>query len=111
MWKWISGLLIIVLLISNGGWIYATLEWASLEKYRQQESRQRISTIKNLTAVLSVHVVGKDKEELEAALQRSLPGITPFEKEGAVHTTFISFPINDEGIVESVRAITLYGDN
>jgi hypothetical protein len=56
-----------------------------------------------LKAVTTEFVRGSSKEQLLETLGRALPEDEPFEKEGAIHVTFLSFPISDDDSIAGVR--------
>lgn len=103
MWKWTSAALLILLLGTNGWWLYQAIDSLVTEKYRQQVEYEADSTITALKAVTTELVRGSSKQHLIEVLGRSLPDAEPFEKEGAINITFLSFPIADDGSIAGVR--------
>ncbi len=103
MWKWTSAILLVLLIGTNGWWLYQATDLAITEKCRQQEEYEADRTIAALTAVTSDLVRGSSKQQLLDILDRALPEKEPFEKEGAINVTFLSFPIADDDSVAGVR--------
>jgi len=103
MWKWTSAILLVLLIVSNGWWLYQAVDLAVTEKYRQQEEYEANRTISALKAVTSEFVRGSSKERLLETLGRALPEDEPFEKEGAIHVTFLSFPISEDDSIAGVQ--------
>ena len=103
MWRWVSTILIVLLVASNGWWLYQAADLAVTEKYRQQEEYEDARTITTLKAVTTELVRGMPKADLEALLARTLPDTASFEKEGAVNVDFLSFPVAETGNVIGVR--------
>ena len=103
MWKWTSAILLALLIGSNGWWLYQAIDLAVTEKYRQQEEYEADRTILALKAITSELIRGSTKEQLLETLGRALPEDEPFEKESAVHVSFLSFPITDDESVAGVR--------
>lgn len=103
MWKWTSAILLVLLIGSNGWWLYQAIDLAVTEKYRQQEEYEADRTILALKAITSELIRGSTKEQLLETLGRALPEDEPFEKEGAVHVSFLSFSITDDESVAGVR--------
>ena len=103
MWKWTSAILLILLIGSNGWWLYQAIDLAVTEKYRQQEEYEADRTISALKAVTTEYVRGSSKEQLLEVLGRAFPDDEPWEKEGAIHVTFLSFPIADDDSISGVR--------
>lgn len=103
MWKWTSAVLLILLIGSNGWWLYQAIDLAVTEKYRQQEDYEALRTIVALKAVTSELVRGSSKQQLIDTLGRALPEEEPFEKEGAINLLFLSFPIADDNTIAGVQ--------
>ncbi len=103
MWKWTTALLLILLIGSNGWWLYQAIDLAVTEKYRQQEEYEADRTISALKAVTTELVRGSSKQHLLETLGRALPDEEPFEKEGAINVTFLSFQIASDDSIAGVR--------
>ncbi len=103
MWKWTSAILLVLLIGSNAWWLYQAIDLAVTEKYRKQVEYEADRTISALKSVTSELVRGMSKDELSRVLQRAMPDSEPFEKEGAVNVTFLSFQITDDDLISGVR--------
>ncbi len=100
MIKWIAISLGVLLLLTNGFWVYSAIDLAATEKYRQQEEYENRNRIKALTKLNGHFVKGMSKEKLTAILKEQFPDSEPFEKEGALNTLWLSFKLNKEGKVK-----------
>jgi hypothetical protein len=103
MWKWLAFVLLLVLVLSNGVWLYLALDWASGEKYRQMESYERQNQVNALRDLSNHFVTGSTKTELSETLALVFPDHEPFEKDGAIHAMWLSFPTTPEGLVQAVN--------
>ncbi len=103
MWKWISVLLLLVLVLSNGFWLYLALDWASGEKYRQNTAYVRDHQIDALKDLAGHFVNGSSKKALDETLAIVFPDDEPFEKEGAINCLWLSFPVSPDGLVEGIE--------
>ena len=103
MWKWTSAILLILLIGSNGWWLYQAIDLAVTDKYRQQQEYEADRTISALKTVTTEFVRGSSKEQLLDTLNRTFPDDEPFEKDGAIHVAFLSFPIADDGLISGVQ--------
>ncbi|GAB4391195.1 MAG: hypothetical protein Tsb0032_02040 [Kiloniellaceae bacterium] len=92
-----------LLIASNGWWLFQAVDLAATEKYRQQEEYEAARTIAALKAVTSELVRGSSKQQLIDILARALPIEDAFEKEGAIHVPFLSFPIVDGDSISGVQ--------
>ena len=103
MWKWTTAILLVLLIASNGWWLYQAVDLAVTEKYRQQEEYESSRTISALKAVTTELIRGSSKQQLLETLERALPEDEPFEREGAIHVTFLSFPVADDDSITGGR--------
>jgi hypothetical protein len=103
MWKWTSAILLVLLIGTNGWWLYQAIDLVVTEKYRQQEEYEADRTISALKAVTTELIRGSSKQQLLDTLGRALPEEEPFEKEGAINVTFLSFPIAGDDSIAGVR--------
>ena len=103
MWKWVSIVLLLVLLLTNGFWLYLALDWGSGEKYRQQTAYERENQVEALKSLAEHFISGSSKVDLADTLAEVFPDEDPFEKEGAANCLWLSFPISPEGLVEGIE--------
>ena len=80
MWKWTSAILLVLLIGSNGWWLYHAVDLAVSEKYRQQKEYEAGRTISALKAITTEVARGSSKERLLETLGRALPEDEPYEK-------------------------------
>ncbi|BBB26163.1 hypothetical protein [Amphritea japonica] len=97
MAKWIAFIFGVLLLVTNGLWIYSAVDLAVTEKYRQQgeyEARNRIEALESLCNKL---VSGLPKPEAIEILNELSPDFAAYEKEGRLNTLWLSFKLNEQG--------------
>lgn len=99
MAKWIAIVLGILLLLTNGFWVYSAVDLAVTEMYRQQveyESENRIEALETLCSWL---VGGMPKSEAVKLLNEISPDFEAYEKENRLNTIWLSFKVNEQGNV------------
>ncbi|NRF72468.1 hypothetical protein HLB44_36515 [Aquincola sp. S2] len=89
----------ILLVGTNAWWFYQAIDQAVTNKYRDQERYETANRVVALSAIASEAVKSRPKSEVEALLRRVLPDEQPFEKDGALHTTWVSMPQSPDGLV------------
>ena len=104
MWKWTSCGLLVALLISNGWWIYRSVDQSITRKYEVAEKYVQEQRVKSLLALTNNLIREYSKEKLLLLLTTSIPDSEPFEKEGHIHIHFLSFRLGEDGMVTGVRA-------
>lgn len=87
---------VVLLVLTNGFWLYAAIDLMVTEKYRQQVEYERIHSIDALNKLLTDYVHGIPKDELRARLERVFPDDMIFEKDGSLIGPWISFEITNE---------------
>ncbi len=100
MAKWLAMTFGILLIVTNGFWLYSAIDLAVTEKYRQQVEYENENKIIALTKLTNNFVKGMEKNELKELLGRLFPDFEPFEKEGAINTIWLSFKISPDGKIE-----------
>jgi hypothetical protein len=103
MLKWIAIVLAILLIGSNGFWLYAAVDLMVTEKYRQQEEYERRHQIEALVRLTDRLVQGMDKDRLRIILEDQFPDYKPFEKEGYLNSLWISFEIGSNNEIVGVE--------
>ncbi len=99
MTKWVAIVLGILLLLTNGFWLYSAIDLAVTEKYRQQEEYESKNRIKTLEKLCNKLVSGMPKPEAIKLLNDLSPDFESYEKEGHLNTLWLSFEINEQGNV------------
>lgn len=102
MAKSIAILLGVLLLATNGAWLYAAIDLAVTEKYRQLEEHNRKEQINALIGLANHYVAGRPKKEVKKLVVELYPESEPFEKEGYLNILWLSFKINNVGNIEYV---------
>ncbi|MET0064977.1 MAG: hypothetical protein ABW076_01390 [Candidatus Thiodiazotropha sp.] len=86
----------VLLVVSNGAWIYAAIDLAVTEKYRQQLGYEQENSLLAYQK-LSRHLVdGMPKADVMAVLTDAFPEITPFEKDGCLVAGWIELPFDQD---------------
>ena len=104
MMKLTIATLVVLLAASNTFWMYrqfdhnVTHAYQSLERY--ESANRQIAT----TLIASDAVRDKLKEEVQALLKRLFPNEIVFEKESALHTAWLTFPLTPQGRVSGIAA-------
>jgi len=103
MWKWISGILLTLLIVANGWWFYVVLDQASILKYSELENyelRNRVSTLK---IIANSAVEGLPRNQAKSLLKEIEPDHEPFEKEGHLNGVWLSLEIDESGRVVKIK--------
>ena len=85
MAKWIAITLGVLLLVTNGAWLFGAIDLAVTEKYRQLEEHNNQKKIIALTKLGNHFVAGQPKEEIQELIVRLYPDTESFEKEGHLY--------------------------
>ena len=101
MSKWIITILTVLLIGTNGFWLYSFVDRMVTEKYRQQEEYESENRIKALTKLNNHFVNGMRKEELAKILRQLFPETEPFENNGNLNSLWLSYKVNDNGKIEA----------
>ena len=100
MREWITLVIAILLVVTNGAWVYMALDQAVTEKYRQQIEYEKTHQVESLKALASQLVIGKQKSEVEGILKSLFPEEV-YEKEGFLNTYWMLFRVGpDNSIVD-----------
>jgi hypothetical protein len=97
--KWIAVALGLLLLITNGFWLYAAIDLAVTEKYRQQGEYEAENRIKAIEGLCNKLVSGMPKPEAVTLLNSLSPDFEVYEKEGHLNTIWLSLKIDEHGNV------------
>lgn len=104
--KLLAPILGALLVGSNGWWLYHAIDQGVTDMYREQTMYEAANRVTALSVIATETVRGKTKTEASALLQRLFPGKAPFEKDGALHTTWITLTLSKEGIVSGIALDT-----
>lgn len=100
--KVLTALLVVILVTSDGYWLYHEFDRGITQTYQAQERYEVASRLVATTVIASEAVRDRPKEEAEALLKRLFPGEQIFEKEGALRTTWLSLPLTPQGRVSGI---------
>ena len=99
MSKWVIGLLVSLLLATNGFWFYLALDHLSNQKYRQQEKYEAVNRAKALEDLCNKLAGGMQKNDAIRLLNDLSPDFEAYEKEGRLSTIWLSFRLDDQSNV------------
>lgn len=99
MAKWVAIILGVLLIATNGSWLYSAIDLAATEKYRQLEEYEADHRLEALEKLCSKLVSGMKKEDALKLLNEISPDFAAYEKEGHLNTTWLSFKVDKQGNV------------
>ena len=100
--KILNAVLVVALLASNGFWLYREFDRGVTQTYRNQERYEDANRLLALSVLATEAVREKAKDDAVALLKRLFPREQTFEKDGALHTTWLSLSITPQGRVSGV---------
>ena len=94
----------VLLIATNGFWLYSAIDLAANEKYRQQEEYEAKNRIEVLEKLCSKLVGGMKKSEAIKLLNDISPDFEAYKKEGKLNTIWLSFKVDGQGNVVKSEA-------
>lgn len=94
----------LLLVASNGWWVYRAIDQAITKAYADQQSDAANRRVAALSKLASSTLRGTPKSEAMAMLRTLSTDSEPYEKDGALHTGWLTLPIDADGRVSEVRA-------
>ncbi|MBC3873585.1 hypothetical protein [Undibacterium flavidum] len=104
MTKIIIAILVVLLVATNTFWLYRQFNDHATDAFQSQQGYESANRQVAATVIASDAIRGKTKEEALTLLKRLFPDEMAFEKEGALHTRWLTFPLTPEGRVSGVAA-------
>ncbi len=101
---WIAVILGALLVLTNGFWFYSATDLAVTEKYRQQEGYEAEKRIEALESLCDRLVAGMPKAEAVNLLNELSPKFEAYEKDGQIHTIWLSLQVNEQGHIVNEKA-------
>jgi hypothetical protein len=101
--KLLTATLGLLLVGSNAWWMYQSIDRGVTDTYREQERYETANRVVALSTLAGEAVTGKPKAEVVALLKRLFPEHEPFEKDGSLHTLWVSLPLSATGLVTGVE--------
>lgn len=92
----------VLLIGTNGLWLYSAIDLAVTEKFRQQEEYEAIHRMEELERLCSILVGGMNKEDAINLLNRISPDFEAYEKEGRLNSIWLSIRVDEKG--NAIRA-------
>ena len=99
MAKWLAITLGLLLIVTNGAWVYAAIDLAVTEKYRQQIEYENENKLSAYEGLARHFVVGMSKTEVIEILRAQFPEEKLFEKEGCLVVGWVKLPVSEDGQV------------
>ena len=103
MWKTATLVLGALLVVTNAWWLYVFVDRAVTQSYRDQVLYEQNNRVLALSALADELVKGMGRDEAMALLQKTQPGETPYEKDGALNTTWVSLLLEDGNVARILR--------
>jgi hypothetical protein len=93
----------LLLILSNLYWLHSMLDQASINKYTDLTLHQKSETVKQLLKIAPLLSKGESKEQVIKILKECDPDSEPFEKEGQIHQSYLSFEFDKENKLKNIK--------
>jgi hypothetical protein len=103
MWKTATAVLGALLVVTNAWWLYVAIDHAVTKSYRDQVLFEQSNRVLALSALADEFVRGLGRDEAMALLQKTQPGQTPYEKDGALNTFWVSLLLEEGKVARVLR--------
>jgi hypothetical protein len=94
--------LLILWCCTNGLWAYQHVDRAITDSYRDQTAYEARHHIEALSRLGTLALRGTPQADALSLLQQASPELTPYEKDGALRTTWLALHIGSDGRVVEV---------
>lgn len=108
--KWIVALLLVILVMTNGFWLYSVVDQGVTNSYREQQLHELDETRKQLMAVLPELASKLHKEEVVAAVSKHTE-LNVYEKDGCTWAGWLALKFDEKGKLQSVSPIWSYSND
>lgn len=102
MKHWII-LLVVLLVVSNGFWIFRFIDIAITETYTKATHELTDQMYNQLLVISNLNLVGVDVNEAKVKIGKDIHGLDLFEKEGCLFAGQICLQIGDNRTIEVIR--------
>lgn len=92
-----------LLIASNAWWFYQAVDHGVTLAYRDQALYEASKTTDALSKLSGHLVKGKSKAEATALLQAVFPEEQPYQKEGALHITWLALSLDSSGAIQGIQ--------
>ena len=106
MWKTATAVLGALLVVTNAWWLYVVIDRAVTQSHQDQVFYEQSNRVLALAALVDEFVKGMGRDEAMALLQKSQPEETPYEKDGALNTTWVSLRLEDGKVTRVLRGVS-----
>ena len=96
-------ILVLALVISNGYWIYKTIDNAVALHYAIDSANFTAKALEQAIYVANLNVLGTSADEALVKLTPDVYGLEPFEKEGCINAGQICLELDENRVVTGVR--------
>jgi hypothetical protein len=96
--------LAVLLVGSNAWWLYHSMDLGVTIAYRDQVLYEAANTNVALSKLSSHLLAGRTKQEATVLLRTVFPSEQPYEKEGAIHVTWLTLELNSDGAVSRIQS-------
>jgi hypothetical protein len=102
---WLYAFIISFLLfiLSNLYWLHSMLNQASINKYTDLTIHQKSKTVKQLLKIAPLISKGDSKEQVIKILKECDADSEPFEKEGQIHQSYLSFEFDKDNRLINIK--------
>ena len=101
--KLLIALLVALFVVSNGYWLYREFDRGVTQTYQGQVQYENANRRVAATTLANEAVRGKPKMEIEGLLKQLFPAEQIFEKEGALHTAWLSLALTSDGKIQRIE--------
>jgi hypothetical protein len=106
--KWIITVLVLLLIVTNGFWLYGAIDQGVTLSYRDQQVYELEETRKQLMAVMPKLASNLTKEDI-VSMASEHTDQEVFEKEGCTWVGWIGLKFSEKGSLQSVSPSWSYG--
>lgn len=113
MTKWFITALVLLLIISNAFWLLLMIDTSITKTYQQQSQFELNQTLKSYRQLCHQLIAGQQKSQVLNLLTNIDKDAKPFEKEGFVHSDWLSIKIVDNKAAhcsDSIERLELSND-
>jgi hypothetical protein len=108
--KWITAILAILLIASNGYWLYQKIDAGVTLSYRNQELHDNLETEKQILSALPELAKGKSRTEIIEILKANTDR-EPYEKNGCVWVGWVGLKFSDKDELLSISRVWNSGES
>jgi hypothetical protein len=100
--KIIIAILSILLIATNGYWLYSTIDFGISYTYLESSMDLTAKALEQTMIVANHNVIGMPLEEAQIKFKTDVYGLEPFIKEGCLYVGQVCLELNDKNIITEV---------